>query len=51
LNRVKKAYIEGDGRISIFTNDLKNSDTNGSKSSATPEQQPTELPAGPSSIS
>jgi uncharacterized membrane protein YcaP (DUF421 family) len=31
LNKVKKAYIEGDGRISIFTKDSKNGDT--------PEQQ------------
>ncbi|MBV9388067.1 MAG: DUF421 domain-containing protein [Chroococcidiopsidaceae cyanobacterium CP_BM_ER_R8_30] len=27
LNKVKKAYIEGDGRISIFTRDSNNGDT------------------------
>jgi uncharacterized membrane protein YcaP (DUF421 family) len=51
LNQVKKAYIEGDGRISVFTNDSKNGDTNGSKPGDTPEQQPSESPPEPSSIS
>ncbi|UBF25963.1 DUF421 domain-containing protein [Kovacikia minuta CCNUW1] len=40
LNKVKKAYIEGDGRISVFTNDVKSSDNNGLKPSDTPEHQP-----------
>lgn len=37
LNQVKKLYIESDGRISVFTKDLKNRDTSSSNWGSLPD--------------